>query len=51
MEEREMMAANGHLMVYTVLGYDRAGYPIYSQWDASHSLKCRCWDSDEETEY
>ncbi|MCC3766489.1 hypothetical protein [Streptomyces sp. UNOC14_S4] len=46
-ETAEMTAANGHLMVYQITGWDEDGYPRYSQWDAEHSPNCRCIGSED----
>lgn len=42
----EAMAANGHRMVYRVIGHERDGYPIVSQYDAEHSEDCPCMSGD-----
>lgn len=39
----EALAANGHRMVYRIVGTDsETGEPITSQWDAGHSDTCPC---------
>jgi hypothetical protein len=43
-----MIAANGHTMEYRITGYEEDGRPKVSQWDAVHSDRCRCLESDEE---
>lgn len=42
----ERRAASGHLLIYEVIGWDSEGYPRLSQWDAVHSPRCHCEDSE-----